>query len=68
MFTTRLGNASAERSHLWRFARLSVPIIHIRFPHHLVVEAVETAFDYDDFVAPGKTPRGSYRAYDRFGA
>ena len=68
MFTTRLGNATAEGCHLWCLARRGVPIIHVRFPHHLVVETVETAFDYDDFVAPGKTPRGSDSAYYRFGA
>ena len=66
--TTRFGNAAAKRCNLRCFSRVFIPAADVRFPHHLVVKAVEAALDDDNIVAPCEAARRAHRAEHRLGA
>ena len=61
-------NASTKWNHTRCLCAMGIPRFDVRFPHHLVVQAVERAFNNRHPVSPGKTTRSAQRTHHSLGA
>ena len=62
------GDASTKRDDLGGLGAGQVPVFNVGLPHHLVKQAMETALDHGDALAPGETARGAQGAHHSLGA